>query len=414
MLESLQAFWHNTEYPWIRTLIGLSLLLLAAWLADFVTRRILLRVLSRLVRASQATWDDALLDRGVIRRMAHVVPALVIYLGIGAVPEVIDEVVRVTRNVALAYMVLTLALALANLLGTINQLYEQRSPDRARARPIKGYVQVAQLVIYLLSAIIMVAVLIERSPLLLLSGLGALTAVLLLVFRDTLLSLVAGIQISSHDMLRVGDWIQMPSLGADGDVVDIALHTVKVQNFDKTITSIPTYRLISESFKNWRGMSESGGRRIKRALLLDQHSARFLREDEIGRLGRFALIRDYLEHKRGEIRRWNEQLREDGVEAVNTRRLTNLGTFRAYCEAYVRHHPKIHQNMTVMVRQLAPTPTGLPLELYCFTNTTAWAEYETIQADIFDHLLSILSEFDLQLFQEPGSADLRRAFGKAK
>jgi miniconductance mechanosensitive channel len=206
----------------------------------------------------------------------------------------------------------------------------------------------------------------------------------------------------------------MPALGADGDVIDIALHTVKVQNWDKTIVSIPTYRLISDSFKNWRGMSESGGRRIKRALLLDQHSVRFLREDESGRLGRFALIRDYLEHKRGEIKRWNEQLREDGMEPVNTRRLTNLGTFRAYCLAYLRHHPRIHQNMTILVRHLAPTPAGLPLELYCFTNTTAWNDYESIQADIFDHLLSILPEFDLQLFQEPGSADLRRAFGKGK
>jgi miniconductance mechanosensitive channel len=414
MLEGLQGFWENPANAWLRTLLGLSLLLLAAWLADFLTRRVLLRVLGRLVRASSVTWDDALLDRGVVRRLAHVVPALVIFLGIEAVPGVSDDVVRVIRNVANAYMVLTIALAVGNLLGTINALYEQRNPERARARPIKGYIQVAQLIIYLLSAIIMVAVLIERSPLLLLSGLGALTAVLLLVFRDTLLSLVAGIQISSHDMLRVGDWIEMPALGADGDVIDIALHTVKVQNWDKTIVSIPTYRLISDSFKNWRGMSESGGRRIKRALLLDQHSVRFLREDESGRLGRFALIRDYLEHKRGEIKRWNEQLREDGMEPVNTRRLTNLGTFRAYCLAYLRHHPRIHQNMTILVRHLAPTPAGLPLELYCFTNTTAWNDYESIQADIFDHLLSILPEFDLQLFQEPGSADLRRAFGKGK
>jgi miniconductance mechanosensitive channel len=414
MLEGLQSFWNNPDQDWVHTLLGLALLLLAAWLADFVTRRVLLRVLGRLVRASSVTWDDVLLDRGVVRRLAHVVPALVIFLGVDAVPGIGDDIVRVTRNVANAYMVLTLALAIGNLLGTINALYEERQPEKARARPIKGYVQVAQLVIYLLSAIIMVAVLIERSPLLLLSGLGALTAVLLLVFRDTLLSLVAGIQISSHDMLRVGDWIEMPALGADGDVIDIALHTVKVQNWDKTIVSIPTYRLISDSFKNWRGMSESGGRRIKRALLLDQHSVRFLREDEIGRLGRFALIRDYLEHKRSEIKRWNEQLREDGLEPVNTRRLTNLGTFRAYCIAYLRQHPKIHQQMTILVRHLAPTPTGLPLELYCFTRTTDWNDYEAIQADLFDHLLSILPEFDLQLFQEPGSADLRRAFGKGK
>lgn len=399
---------------WVPTLLGLTAIAAAAWLADFVTRRLLLRVLTRVVRATTFTWDDALLDHGVIRRLAHVVPALVVYLGIDAVPQLADTVVRVGRNVALAYMVLTLALAVSGVLGTVNEQYEKRHPERAKARPIKGYIQVAQLVVHLLSAIVMVAVLIERSPLLLLSGLGALTAVLLLVFRDTLLSLVAGVQLSTHDLLRLGDWIEMPSLGADGEVIDIALHTVKVQNWDKTIVSIPTWRLIGESFKNWRGMSESGGRRIKRALLIDQPSVRFLREDEVGRLGRFALIRDYLERKREEIRRWNEQLREDGLEPVNTRRLTNLGTFRAYCLAYLKHHPRIRQDMTLLVRQLAPTPTGLPLELYGFTDTTAWAEYESIQADIFDHLLAILPEFDLRLFQEPGSADLRRLCGTPK
>jgi miniconductance mechanosensitive channel len=396
-------------HPWVQTGLGLTGLLLAAWLADLLTRRVLLRVLGRLVKATRFDWDDAVLERGVIARLAHVVPAVIIYLGVLAVPGVAEMVVRLVRNLALAYLVLTLAMAIATLLGTINALYERRQPERARARPIKGYIQVAQLVIYLFSLVIIVAILIERSPLLLLSGLGALTAVLLLVFRDTLLSLVAGIQISSHDLLRVGDWIEMPALGADGDVIDIALHTVKVQNWDKTIVSIPTWRLISDSFKNWRGMSESGGRRIKRSLLIDQHSVRFLREDEVGRLGRFALLRDYLERKRGEVRRWNEQLREDGLEPVNTRRLTNLGSFRAYVDAYLRHNPRIHREMTVLVRQLAPTPTGLPLEIYCFTAGTAWGDYEAIQADLFDHLLAILPEFDLQLFQQPGAADLRAA-----
>lgn len=396
-------------HPWVQTILGLGGLLLAAWLADLLTRRVLLRVVGRLVKATRFDWDDAVLERGVIARLAHVVPALIIYLGVLAVPGLAEVVVRVVRNVALAYLVFTVAMAIATLLGTVNLLYERRNPERARERPIKGYIQVAQLLIYLFSLVIIVAILIERSPLLLLSGLGALTAVLLLVFRDTLLSLVAGIQISSHDLLRVGDWIEMPALGADGEVVDIALHTVKVQNWDKTLVSIPTWRLIGDSFKNWRGMSESGGRRIKRSLLIDQHSVRFLRDDEVGRLGRFALLRDYLERKRGDLRRWNEQLREDGLEPVNTRRLTNLGSFRAYVDAYLRHNPRIHREMTVLVRQLAPTPTGLPLEIYCFTAGTAWGDYEAIQADLFDHLLAILPEFDLQLFQQPGAADLRAA-----
>ena len=394
--------------PWLQTSLSLAVLLLAAWLADFVTKRVLLKVVKRVVRVTTVKWDDALLDRGVIDRVAHVVPALVLYWGIDLVSAISDDWVKLVRNVALGYIVLTIAMAAANLLGTINVLYEKRDLDRAKARPIKGYIQVAQILIYLFSAIIIIAVLIERSPLLLLSGLGAMTAVLMLVFKDTLMSLVASIQLTSNDMLRVGDWIQMPALNADGDVIDIALHTVKVQNWDKTITTIPTYRLISESYRNWRGMSESGGRRIKRCLLIDQRSVRFLRDDERGRLARFALIEDYLSRKKDELERWNTSLRDAALEPVNTRRLTNFGTFRAYVEAYLRTHPRIRKDMTLLVRQLAPAPSGVPLELYCFTQTTAWAEYEAIQSDIFDHLLAILEEFDLRVFQEPGGADLRQ------
>ena len=394
--------------PWLETALALAALLFSAWLADWITKRVLLQVVKRIVRVTKVKWDDALLDRGVIDRVAHVVPALVLYWGIDLVTAVSDDWVKLVRNVALGYIVLTIAMAAANLLGTINELYEKRDRDRAKARPIKGYIQVAQILIYLFSAIIIIAVLIERSPLLLLSGLGAMTAVLMLVFKDTLMSLVASIQLTSNDMLRVGDWIQMPALSADGDVIDIALHTVKVQNWDKTITTIPTYRLISESYRNWRGMSESGGRRIKRCLLIDQRSVRFLRDDERGRLARFALIEDYLSRKKDELERWNTSLRDAALEPVNTRRLTNFGTFRAYVEAYLRTHPRIRKDMTLLVRQLAPAPSGVPLELYCFTQTTAWAEYEAIQSDIFDHLLAILEEFDLRVFQEPGGADLRQ------
>jgi miniconductance mechanosensitive channel len=263
--------------------------------------------------------------------------------------------------------------------------------------------------VYLFSVVLIIAALIDRSPLLLLSGLGAMTAVLMLVFRDTLMSLVAGVQLSSHDMLRVGDWIEMPQLNADGDVIDIALHTVKVQNWDKTITSIPTHRLISESFRNWRGMSESGGRRIRRALLLDQGAVHFLEPEERERLRRFAVIDDYLARKREELDAWNATLIAAGRDPVNTRRVTNLGTFRAYVEAWLRAHPRIRQDMTLLVRQLAPGPCGLPLEIYCFTATTAWGEYEAIQADVFDHLLAILPEFGLRVWQQPGGGDLRAA-----
>ena len=391
--------------PYGDTLAGLLALVVLALLANWLTHRVLLRVVRRLVRASPMSWDDALMARGVLTRLAHVVPALVLSAGIGLVPDLPPAVAAVVRNVAHAYVVLTVALSLGNLFNAIGDLYA-RDVVRAQSRPIKGYLQVAKLLVFLLAGVLVVATLIDRSPLILLSGLGAMTAVLLLVFKDTILSLVASVQLSGNDMLRVGDWIEMPALGADGDVIDIALNTVKVQNWDKTITTIPTYRLISESFKNWRGMSEAGGRRIKRALLIDQASVRFLEKDERDALRRVALIDEYLDAKRAELEAWNAQREAAGKDPVNARRVTNLGTFRAYALAYLRAHAGIRDDMTLLVRQLDPGPTGLPLEIYCFTATTAWAEYEGIQSDIFDHLLAILPQFGLKVFQSRSDAPL--------
>ncbi|MEG3193196.1 mechanosensitive ion channel family protein [Lysobacter sp. D1-1-M9] len=408
-MDQFSGLWQPlTELAYAPTVLSLIGLLLAAWLANWVTRRILLRVVVRLAQASPIHWDDVILGRGVLSRLAHVVPALVVYAGIGNVPELPAAAALVVRNVALAYMALTVALAIGNLFNALNDLYE-RDRARAQARPIKGYLQLAKLVVFVLAGVLMIAALIDRSPLLLLSGLGAMTAVLLLVFKDTILSLVASVQLSSHDMLRVGDWIEMPALDADGDVVDIALHTVKVQNWDKTITTIPTHRLISESFKNWRGMTDAGGRRIKRALLIDQSSVRFLDQDERQHLRRIALIDDYLNKQRDELEAHNAQLQAAGKDPVNNRRATNLGTFRAYVAAYLRAHPGVHQGMTLMVRQLAPGPTGLPMEVYCFSTDTGWVAFENLQGDIFDHLLAVLPEFGLRLFQQPGGADVAEA-----
>jgi miniconductance mechanosensitive channel len=395
------------DTPWLQTSVALAGLLALAFIADWITRRVLLRLIGQAVVATPNKYDDALLGRGVISRLAHVVPALVIFLGIPYVPGLPDGLVTVVRNVANAYMILTVALSFGNVLNAIGDIYEHSDPKRARDKPIKGYLQLIKIIAFIVAGILVVAVLIDRSPLLLLSGLGAMTAVLMLVFKDTILSFVASVQLSSHDMLRVGDWLEMPALNADGDVIDIALHTVKVQNWDRTITSIPTWRLINESFKNWRGMSESGGRRVKRALYLDQTSVRFLSDDERARLKRIALIDEYLDRKREELEAYNKVLLEEGRDPVNTRRVTNLGTFRAYIAAYLKAHPRVHPEMTQMVRQLQPGPTGLPLEVYCFTSTTAWVEYEGIQADIFDHLYAILPEFGLRVFQEPSGADMR-------
>ncbi len=393
------------QLPYAGTGVILTGLLVGAWLANWITRRILLKLVSRLVKASPMQWDDALLARGVLSRLAHSVPALIIGVGILAVPGLHPLAADVIHNVALAYIYLTIALSIGNLLNAFNDLYERRG-ERSRQRPIKGYLQVAKLVVFLVAAVLIVATLIDRSPLVLLTGLGAMTAVVLLVFKDTILSLVASIQLASNDMLRVGDWIEMPSLGADGDVIDIALNTVKVQNWDKTITTIPTYRLISESFRNWRGMSESGGRRIKRALLIDQASVRFLDAGERTRLRRIALIDGYLENKRTELEAYNATLEAAGKDPINTRRVTNLGTFRAYLTAYLRANPRVNQEMTLMVRQLDPGPTGLPLEVYCFSADVGWVAYENLAGDIFDHLLAVLPEFGLRLFQQPGGADM--------
>jgi miniconductance mechanosensitive channel len=396
-------------YPWLMTTVQLTALALVVWLSNAITRTLLVRAITRAAKVAPTQWDSALLGRGVIARLANVVPALVAYYGITFVNGLPPNVALVVRGVASAYVVLTIALALANLLNAFGVVYEQRDPERARARPIKGYLQLAKLVIYLFASVLIIATLINRDPLLLLSGLGAMTAVLLLVFKDTILSLVASVQLSTHDMLRVGDWIEMPQLNADGFAIDISLHTVKVQNWDKTITTIPTWRLISESYKNWRGMFESGGRRIKRALYIDQTSVRFLTPEERQRLRRFALIDAYLDRKQAELEAYNAKLIAEGKDPVNTRRVTNIGTFRAYVQAYLENHPRIHKDMILLVRQLQPGPTGLPLEIYCFTSTTAWVEYEGIQADIFDHLYAILPEFGLRVFQQPSGEDLKHA-----
>lgn len=392
------------QHPVSHTLLSLAALCLLAWVANWLTKHILLRGLRRLVGLSSLAADPKLTPLGIVARLSNIVPALVLTLGVKAVPALPTPLVTVVENVCSAFIVLTVALAVAGALNLANELY-QRRPD-AHLRPIKGYIQVLKIVVYALAAILMVASLIDRSPLILLSGLGAMAAVLMLIFQDTLLSLVASVQLGSNDMVRVGDWIEMPQLNADGDVIDIALHTITVQNFDKTITTIPTKKLVTDSFKNWRGMEEAGGRRIKRALYLDQHSVHFLDTAALARLERFGLLDDYLAGKRAELERWNTQVAQAHPEEVNARRLTNLGTFRAYIERYLRSHPGIHQGMTLLVRQLAPGPQGLPLEIYCFTVSTAWGEYEAIQSDVFDHLLAILPEFGLRVFQESSDAML--------
>jgi len=392
-------------YPWIVPLLLLAGLLLLSWLSNWIAKKIIVRSIQKILQLSDWVLGLQIHQSKMVPRLSNVVPALVLGFGVAQIDGLPIVLVNLVQNVANAFIVLSLALAVGAALDVVNGLYESR--ERKVDRPIKSYIQLVKIIVYVITALLMIASLMDRSPLILLSGLGAIAAVLILVFQDTLLSLVASIQIRSNDLLRVGDWIEMPNLNADGDVIDIALHNVRVQNFDKTISTIPTKRFITDSFKNWRGMQESGGRRIKRALDIDQTSVRFLSHEEQQQFQRFFLIRDYLADKQTEIEQWNLEMLQGDTDAaaVNSRRMTNLGVFRAYLLQYLRSNPSLRQDMTLIVRQLPPSPTGLPLEIYCFTNTTAWVEYEAIQSDIFDHVLAILPEFGLRIFQQPSGQD---------
>lgn len=390
---------------WALSSLGLLALVVTALLTDVLAKRQLVWAIHRLSSRTNQIWDDALVDQGVFARLAQVIPALVFYFGIPLIRNLPEGLITLCQNVAAAYAILMIALALTALLSAAGTIYEQYPVSNER--PIKGYLQVAKIVVFILTAVLVLAVLMERSPALLLSGIGAMTAILLLIFKDTILALVASVQLTSLDMVRVGDWLEMPQSNADGDVIDIDLHTVKVQNWDKTISTIPTHKLITESFKNWRGMDQSGGRRIKRYLAIDINSIRFLNEKETEKFKRFTLLKDYVITKQKEIVNYNTRLNAASGD-VNYRRLTNMGTFRSYVYQYLKHHPDIHQNMTLIVRQLQPGSHGLPLEIYAFTNVTDWFTYEGIQADILDHLLAIAPEFGLSMHQDPSGSDFQK------
>jgi len=392
--------WEN-EHALVFRLLALASLLLVAWIGNFIARRLLLRALTSLAARSSTTWDDALIEHHVFDHLSHLVPAMVLYFGVGLIDIHMSLSTAISRLAATA-MVLIGIRTISGLLNALNDIY--LTFPEAKNRPIKGYLQVIAIAVYILGGIVAIAVLFDKSPLGFLTGVGAMSAVLILVFKDTLLSLVASVQLTSNDMVRVGDWIEVPDHGADGEVVDIALHTVKVSNWDKTTTTIPTYALISHGFKNWRTMPESGGRRIRRSLFVDQQTVRYLTDSEIAELSRYELLADYLARKKAEIESYNQTKAEVQDKIPSLRRLTNIGTLRAYIAAYLASRDDINQQMTLLVRQLGTTPHGLPIEIYCFTRTTEWLAYETIQSDIFDHLLAVIGEFDLHVFQNPSGA----------
>jgi len=387
-------------------IVGLSLL------ANLLAKKIISTVVRRIVRKTRSRWDDIIYDRGVLNRLSHIAPALVVYfMNPLAFPE-IAWVTAVIQRGSIAYMIAMAVLVLDAVLESVHDIY-MTSSEQSRQRPIKGYIQLLKVLFYIVGLVLIVTTIMDKSPVGILSGIGALSAVLLLVFRDTILGLVAGVQLSSNEMIHIGDWIEMPKYGADGDVIDVTLQSVKVQNWDKTITTIPIYSLVSDSFKNWRGMSESGGRRIKRAISIDMRTVKFCTPAMIDRFKRYALIRDYVTQRQAEVGAYNAERGLDDADLLSSRRMTNLGTFRAYIAAYLRAHPMINKEMTFLIRHLPPGPTGLPIEIYVFSADKVWANYEGIQADIFDHLLAVVPEFELQVFQQPSGSDIERLVEKS-
>ena len=384
--------------------IALILIILLSTVVHLIIRFWIIKLLIKLDERTETEWYAVILKHKLPQRALFLIPLLVIYNGLGLFPDVQSVLSEFVIRVTAASMVLVGARVFDALLSSFHTLYLMRPVENQT--PIKSYIQLGKVVVYVLTGFFIISSLADKSPWYFLSGVGAIMAVILLLFRDTLLSLVASVQLTNNDLIRVGDWISMPQFSADGDVVDIALNTVRVQNFDKTITVIPTHKFLEHSFQNWRGMKESGGRRIKRSLNIDISSIRFLKWSEIEHLSDSHVLKEYINRKMDEVHSYNrEHLLRSSSTLTNGRWLTNIGTFRAYIQEYLRNHPEIKTEMGLMVRQLAPGEHGLPLEIYTFTKTTVWAEYEGIQADVLDHLLAVAPEFGIRLFQEPTGGD---------
>lgn len=390
------------ENPYVQDSLVLIFALALSAAAYYIVKQYVLQWLYRWFRKTPNTWDQLLFEQGVFNTTALIIPGILMFRALPFLQLMGQGISQILQ----VWVLIIVALSLDRLSRAGLKIYNT-FPIASRM-PIKGYVQILQIALWIFAGTAILSLLLGQSPWILLSGLGALSAVLLLVFQDTILSFIAGLQLTMNDQVRVGDWIEMPKYGADGDVEEVALHTIKVRNWDKSITTIPTHKLVGDSFKNWRGMFESGGRRIKRSVFIDQSSIRFLDQELLDRLKKIHLLQDYLAQKEMEINEYNAANQVDDSTLVNGRHLTNLGTFRAYLIAYLRAHPKINQEMILLVRQLQPTTDGLPMEIYTFTKDVAWVLHEGVQADVFDHVLAIIPEFDLRVFQNPGGHDLAK------
>jgi miniconductance mechanosensitive channel len=389
-----------TDYLFFIAIIILSLV------SFFITRKVLIKVLQNITKKSKTKWDDVLMEKRFFNKLSYLVPAYLVYIFTPLALNLYPVAINTVQTLLTIYMVLVVIMAINSFLNAVGSIYEDFTISQSK--PIKGYIQIVKIILFIVGAIVIIAHLFNKNPLGLLGGLGAFSAVLLLVFRDPILGFVGGIQLSANNMLKPGDWISMPKFDADGIVTDVALTTVKIQNWDKSISTIPTYSLIEDSFKNWRGMQESGGRRIKRSINIDMKSVKFCSGEMLEKFKRIHYLKDYVETKQNELDEFNRMNDIDESVIVNGRRQTNLGVFRAYLNGYLRNHPYIHDDMTFIVRQLQPTEKGIPMEIYVFSKLQEWDLYENLQSDIFDHLLAVVHEFDLQVYQNPSGNDFQR------
>lgn len=395
-----------------KELVVLILVILLSTLVYAFVRRVLLKAMTRVSRKTSTKWDDAMMNRKVFRRFAYLAPALILYLAIPFLFQEMEVVQNVLNAAIRIYIVFIVLLVVDSILSSFLDIYEGFTISKTK--PIKGYIQIIKIFVFFIGGIIIIGELIGKTPTSLLTGLGALTAVLLFVFRDPILGFVGSIQLSANDLVRPGDWIAMPKHNADGIVTDINLTAVKVRNWDKTIASIPTYSLVSDSFQNWRGMQDSGGRRIKRSVRIDMNSIKFCTPQMMERFKRIHIITEYVEQKQEELQAHNIKNEIDEDVLVNGRRLTNIGVFREYLKSYLKRHPKVKQDMTFLVRHLQPTEVGLPVEVYVFSAEQEWANYEEVQAHIFDHILAVVPQFDLRIFQNPTGSDFHQLIKAGK
>lgn len=393
---------------YLKLVILLFILFIFSYVTNLIVKKILIRSIRSVIKKTKTIWDDALVGNKVFITLSHIAPAVVIYLTTPYIFENFSGVIPYILRLVNAYISTILIIVIINFLNTLKYYFEKTK--LFKDKPLDSYFQLVKITVYIIGGIIILSFLLNKSPLYFFSALGAMTVVLLLIFKDTLMGFVASIQLSANDMIQVDDWVSMPKYGADGDVIEMNLTTIKIQNWDKTITTIPTYAFISESFKNWRGMSESGGRRIKRSLNIKISSIKFCTLEMLERFKKIQLIKDHIEEKSNKIKKYNKENKIDKSYLINGRHLTNIGIFRVYAEAYVKINPEINLKMICMVRQLLPTEKGLPIEIYTFSNRQEWVTYEGIMSDIFDHLIAVVPEFELEVFQNPTGTDFRKLY----